>query len=55
MEYIEGDYNLKEFVTKAHEYINNGQLNIKEYQKIVKYIFWQLSAVLYWLHNDMHC
>ena len=54
MEYIEG-CNLLQFVEKAHEYINKGQLKVKEYHKIVKYIFWQLSAVLYWLHNDMSC
>lgn len=55
MEYIEGNTNLKDFIYEAHEYINDGKLSLKEYQKIIKYIFWQLSAVLHWLHHDMHC
>ena len=55
MEYIEDDMNLKNFVEKAHEYINDGKLSLKEYQHFVKYILWQISAVIHWLHDDMHC
>ena len=54
MEYIDG-INLKQFVDKAHQYINDGKLSLKEYQKIIKYIFWQLIALIRWLHDDMHC
>ena len=55
MEYVDGKTNLKDFIKKAHQYINDGKLSLKDYQKIIKYIFWQISAVLHWLHNDMHC
>ena len=55
MEYIEDDMNLKQFVKKAHQYINDGKLSLKEYQHFVKYLLWQLSAVIHWLHHDMHC
>eukprot|EP00484_Ammonia_sp_Unknown_P002370 CAMPEP_0197074308 /NCGR_PEP_ID=MMETSP1384-20130603/211042_1 /TAXON_ID=29189 /ORGANISM="Ammonia sp." /LENGTH=662 /DNA_ID=CAMNT_0042513149 /DNA_START=201 /DNA_END=2190 /DNA_ORIENTATION=+ len=55
MEYIDGDCNLQQFTEIAHQYIAEGKLKLKAYQKIVKYIFWQLVAVLYWLHRDMKC
>lgn len=54
-ESIDHGINLKDFVAKAHDYIKDGYIKAKEYQKIVKYIFWQLCAVVHWLHDDMHC
>ena len=43
------------FTEKAHEYILDNKLSKKHYHKSLKYIFWQLSIVLNWLHNIMHC
>ena len=45
MEYI-SDITLKQFVEKAHHYIQKSKLNIWEWKKITKYIFWQIAAVL---------
>ena len=53
-EYVEG-MNLKEFVQSAHGYIREGKLELKEYQKTVKYIMWQLIATLRFLHDVFHC
>eukprot|EP00484_Ammonia_sp_Unknown_P028441 CAMPEP_0197031586 /NCGR_PEP_ID=MMETSP1384-20130603/10554_1 /TAXON_ID=29189 /ORGANISM="Ammonia sp." /LENGTH=567 /DNA_ID=CAMNT_0042461137 /DNA_START=109 /DNA_END=1812 /DNA_ORIENTATION=+ len=55
MEDMANDVTLKQFVEIAHQHIKDGNLSKKEYQKIVKYIFWQICAVVHWLHNDMHC
>eukprot|EP01083_Nonionella_stella_P217388 780526_1 len=46
---------LQQFVETAFKYICNNQLEIKQYQKVIKYIFWQICAGLHWLHHDMHC
>eukprot|EP01084_Bolivina_argentea_P203837 348074_1 len=54
LEYVNGQ-TLKQFVQKAHDYISNNKLDIKHYQKIIKYIFWQISAILHWMHSDMKC
>ena len=54
-EYVPSEYTLKQFVHKSHEYLKNGQLNIKEYQKIIKFIFWQLCVTIQWMHQDMNC
>eukprot|EP01084_Bolivina_argentea_P200219 342406_1 len=53
-EYING-MDLKQFVHKAYLYIINGKLELKEYVKIIKFIMWQLSAILVWLHEAYHC
>ena len=50
-----GDLTLNQFCDKAFEYLHSGRLDVKEYKRIVKYIFWQLSVIIYWLHHDMHC
>ena len=39
MEY--GGQSLKEFCDKAFEYIRNGKLDLKEWKRITKYLFWQ--------------
>ncbi len=54
-EYVNGQRTLKQFVQKAHDYISNNKLDIKHYQKIIKYIFWQISAIVHWMHSDMKC
>ena len=53
-EFIDGP-TLKEFVLTAHEFIASGRLNIKQYQKSIKLIFWQIMVVLKWMHDDMRC
>ena len=55
VEYIESNMNLEQFVIEAHEYMESGKLKRKEYLQIIKYIFWEISVVLHWMHNDMHC
>ena len=42
-EYV-GDHTLNQFVSMAFQYINDGKLNVKEYRRIVKYLFWQISV-----------
>ena len=39
-----GDSTLNEFVEMAFKYIEEGKLNVKEYRRIVKYLFWQISV-----------
>ena len=47
--------NLTEFIQISHKLIKDGKLRKKEYNKIVKYIAWQILTILHWLHHDMHC
>jgi len=54
MEYA-GDRTLLQFVESAHRYIKYGKLALNEYQKIVKYLFWQIAVTINWLHQDMNC
>lgn len=55
LEFIEGETNLSQFISSAHAFIADGALDVKLYQKTIKYIMWQLCAVVHWLHNNMHC
>eukprot|EP01084_Bolivina_argentea_P167089 290061_1 len=52
-EYIDGDMTLKDFIPKLHQYIKQNKLKLKEYQKIIKYLLWQLVATIHWMHNDV--
>eukprot|EP01084_Bolivina_argentea_P181185 312953_1 len=47
--------NLKTFIKKSFKYIKNQQLELKDYQHFVRYLMWQLCAVMQWMHEDMHC
>merc|ERR1719242_2517346 len=40
IEYVESETNLKQFVQRGHEYMADGSLSSKEYQKAIKYIMW---------------
>eukprot|EP01084_Bolivina_argentea_P253437 425696_1 len=51
----EDTLNLKQFIEQAQKHIREGKLNIKGYLKVIRFIFWQLSVLLHWMHNDMHC
>eukprot|EP01083_Nonionella_stella_P254292 873981_1 len=53
MEYA-GNITLAEWCDKAFEYINKGKLDIEHYKQMVQYIFWQITALIYWLHHDMN-
>eukprot|EP01083_Nonionella_stella_P200934 735409_1 len=50
MEYIESETNLKQFVTAARKHIKNGKLARNQYQKMMKYLLWQLYVTVEWLH-----
>ena len=54
MEYIESQVTLQEFCHKAHEYIQRGILDRKEWNKILKFISWQLVATIYYMHNSLN-
>ena len=54
MEYVEG-LSLKEFIKKAHQYIFEGKLRLVTYQKVIKFIMWQLIATFQSLHDVYHC
>eukprot|EP01083_Nonionella_stella_P030849 84534_1 len=47
--------NLKQFVELAHKYIRNGQLHIRKYLQMIKFLFWQLFVTMRRLHDDMRC
>ena len=53
MEYC-GDQNLLQFTENAHKYIKQKKLSLKEYQKMVKYLFWQICVMINWFHSAMH-
>jgi len=50
-----GTLNLSEFNARAHRYIKDNKMKIREWRKIVKFLLWQLSVIVYWLHRDMNC
>eukprot|EP01083_Nonionella_stella_P177094 621471_1 len=51
----ENTMNLKQFIEQAQKHIREGKLDVKGYLKVIRFIFWQLSVWLHWMHNDMHC
>merc|ERR1719361_154587 len=53
-EWIEGD-NLLAFSQRAHELMEEGRLSRKDWNKTVKYILWQLTATIRWLHVVFRC
>eukprot|EP01083_Nonionella_stella_P140642 431702_1 len=50
-----GNTNLATFSQKAHALIAQNQMRHKYWKKIVKWLFWQLSLAIHWLHNDIRC
>lgn len=54
MEYIESQVTLKEFVEKAHKYIQKGILDRKEWNKILKFLSWQLIATTHYMHDELN-
>ena len=43
-----GNMNLQQLNDKAHKYINEGKLSLSDYQKIIKFITWQIAVTLQW-------
>jgi len=50
-----GGSDMFQFVVTAHQHIQSGKLAVKEWRKFAKYVFWQMSVFLLWLHNSCHC
>eukprot|EP01084_Bolivina_argentea_P019007 35389_1 len=55
MEYIASETDLKQFILKAKRYIQCGKMDIKAYQKTMKFLLWQLFVTVQWLHLSMKC
>ena len=49
-----GDMTLAKFVRTAHQFIAEKKLKLKDWRTVTKYIMWQLSVCLFWLHSDMN-
>ena len=54
IEYVYSEINLWNLYQR-HAYINDGKLELRKYQKIIKYILWQLFVTVNWMHNTVHC
>eukprot|EP01084_Bolivina_argentea_P270124 459259_1 len=55
MEYIQSEINFRQFINLCKVHITNGQLSMRGYKKIVKYLLWQLFVTVEWLHISMQC
>eukprot|EP01083_Nonionella_stella_P004682 13589_1 len=49
-----GIITMEQWCQTAFEYIKNETLDLHHYQAVVKFIFWQLSVLMHWLHHDMN-
>eukprot|EP01084_Bolivina_argentea_P032035 59266_1 len=49
-----GSQTLAHFVKIAHQYISQKKLKLKHWRITVKFVFWQLSVMTHWMHNDMN-
>lgn len=54
-EHVDFKMNLAQFVDESIKKFNNKKMKLKHYQKIIKYIFWQLCLTIRWLHRSMNC
>eukprot|EP01084_Bolivina_argentea_P025628 47665_1 len=55
VEYIKSETNLREFIDKCQEYINENKLRLEEYFSKIKYILFQIIITLNRLHSKMNC
>ena len=46
---------LRDFIEDAQQHIDDGRLEINDYIKVIRYLFWQLFATIHWLHQDIKC
>eukprot|EP01084_Bolivina_argentea_P026938 50076_1 len=51
----QGGTGLFEFVVECHQLIANGQLSIKEWKRVVRFMFSKMVEVIRWMHNRAHC
>eukprot|EP01084_Bolivina_argentea_P035547 65922_1 len=54
-EYNEEKMSLEEFVVKAHQYIQDGQLSLRQYKRCIVSILWQLATIAHTLQNLNPC
>lgn len=54
MEYVPSRLTLRDFASRAHEYIAKGLLDKKEWVRIVKFLTWQLVVALHFLHTKLN-
>eukprot|EP00485_Elphidium_margaritaceum_P011771 CAMPEP_0202692436 /NCGR_PEP_ID=MMETSP1385-20130828/6813_1 /ASSEMBLY_ACC=CAM_ASM_000861 /TAXON_ID=933848 /ORGANISM="Elphidium margaritaceum" /LENGTH=454 /DNA_ID=CAMNT_0049347965 /DNA_START=56 /DNA_END=1421 /DNA_ORIENTATION=+ len=50
-----GDLSLRTFIAQCHTLISEQRLELNAYRKIVKYMYWQLAALVYWMHQQGAC
>jgi len=55
IDYIEQSITLGEYIRTVHHLIREKILSKRKHLRIMKYILWQISVALYWLHTDMSC
>eukprot|EP01083_Nonionella_stella_P000708 2010_1 len=49
-----GIQTLEEFIGTAHKYIEEKKMKLKHWRITVKFVFWQIAVMIYWMHNDMN-
>ena len=54
-EHVDGNCTLRDFIEAARNHIDDGRLEINDYIKVIRYLFWQLFATIHWLHQDIKC
>eukprot|EP01084_Bolivina_argentea_P303180 523374_1 len=54
-EYIPNSMNLKQFISKYHQLINGRKEHKKAYLRWIKFIMWQLTTIIHWLHSVYNC
>eukprot|EP01083_Nonionella_stella_P080090 219898_1 len=50
MEHV-GECNLSQFVKQAHQFIGQNKLSLSAYKTIVKFLFWQISVMVEYMHS----
>mmetsp|Transcript_45937 Transcript_45937/g.73566 ORF Transcript_45937/g.73566 Transcript_45937/m.73566 type:complete len:413 (+) Transcript_45937:1054-2292(+) len=54
-EYIESQTNLRQFIAKCHQFMEDGKLSFIHYMKTIKFLFWQIAVTITWMHVTMQC
>eukprot|EP01084_Bolivina_argentea_P241853 405872_1 len=55
LEYVKSELNMRQFVNICYKYINQGKFDLRDYLKMIKYLYWQLAVTVQWLHDSMNC
>ena len=53
LEYIKNETNLIQFVKKVDEYLKCGRMSILHWKSITKFILWQITTTIHWLHTHV--